>query len=44
MILKYILVGGNYEFKTKKQLAVGTEKNLIVTRIFTQKGQKYFHI
>ena len=29
---------GRYEFHTKKQLAVGTEKNMIVTRIFAQKG------
>ena len=29
---------GRYEFHTKKQLAVGTEKNMIVTRIFSQKG------
>lgn len=39
---KIYISWGNYEFKTKKQLAVGTEKNLIVTRIFTQKGAKVF--
>lgn len=29
---------GRHEFHTKKQLAVGTEKNMIVTRIFSSKG------
>lgn len=33
---------GRYEFYTKKQLAVGTEKNMIITRIFSQKDVRVF--
>lgn len=39
---KVYLSWGNYEFRTKKQLANGTEKNLIITRIFSQKGVVVF--
>lgn len=39
---KIYISWGNHEFSTKKKLAIGTEKNMKITRIFSQKGARVF--
>lgn len=39
---KVYISWGRYEYRDKKQLAIGTEENLIMSRILTEKGLQVF--